>query len=103
LQQDYSFFIVFPLRGDDIEKIGWQYLKAAAILVCMTMLMAGIWATDISVSAMVVSSKTGEQIILTSGWWNRSPIIQYHIGLYMVYISSLIISLIAIYEVLRKP
>jgi len=80
----------------------WQYLKASIIIICMTMLVSGAWAVDISVSAMVMSLKTGEQIILTSGWWNREPILQYHIGLYLIYISSLIIALIAMYEILRK-
>ncbi len=90
------------IGGGGIKKTDWQYLKVVVILVCMTILVTGVWAIDISVSAMVASSKTGEQIILTSGWWNRSPILQYHIGLYMVYLSSLIISLIATYEVLRR-
>ena len=83
-------------------EIDWRFVEASIIIVCMTMLVSGAWAIDISVSAMVISSKTGEPIMVTSGWWNRDPVLQYHIGLYMVYLSSLIIALIAMYEILRR-
>jgi len=83
-------------------EIDWGFVEASIIIVCMTMLVSGAWAIDISVSAMVISLKTEEPILVTSGWWNRDPVLQYHIGLYMVYLSSLIIALIAMYEILRR-
>ena len=84
----------------DVKSI--KFAEAISIIVCMTMVVSGTWAIDISVSAMATSSYIGKPVLVTSGWWNRNPVLQYHIGLYLVYLSSLIISFIAIYEILRR-
>jgi len=76
--------------------------KLLLITVCSTLIMLGLWTIDISVSAMAISKSTGNQVLVTSGWWTRSPILQYHIGLYIIQCSALVLAAIAIYESLKS-
>ena len=52
-------------------------------------IVSGLWAIDIGASGIALKS-SGMNIITTNGWWIREPIQQYHIGLWLVGIFSLI-------------
>lgn len=52
-------------------------------------IVSGLWAIDIGASGMALKS-SGIQVYASNGWWVREPIQQYHIGLWLVGIFSLI-------------
>jgi len=67
--------------------------QAILLIVVMTgliMVIGGMWAVDIGVSAM------GFEGTVTNGWWSRPPVQQYHIGLMSIGVGSLILAICAI-------
>jgi len=80
-------------------KINKQFFKAFTAAICLSMITFGLWTIDISVSAIQISSMTPLQVEVTSGWWVRDPVLQYHIGLYIVQIAALIMAAITFYEI----
>lgn len=60
--------------------------------------ITGLWGIDISVSAIV----TGPDIGITNGWWFRTPLQHYHIGLWMTGLSGFIVILSAVYLLIEK-
>jgi len=76
--------------------------KILLTMICVSSTILGLWAIDISVAAMTVAQTTGLKVTVTSGWWTRDPLLHYHIGIYLVQISSTILAIIAIHESLRS-
>ncbi|RLB78910.1 MAG: hypothetical protein DRH06_00410 [Deltaproteobacteria bacterium] len=76
-----------------------RFVKAFIAAICLSMITFGLWTIDISVSAIQISSMTPLQVEVTSGWWTRDPVLQYHIGLYIIQIAALIMAAITFYEI----
>lgn len=57
--------------------------------------MIGVWTIDISVSAMNMNA------IVTSGWFDRNPTLQYHLGLYLTIISFLLVVFVNLCQIYR--
>ncbi len=68
---------------------------------CMFMILSGLWAIDIGVSGMVYHAR-GFETWVTNGIWSRSPLLQYHIGLWLIGIASFVFSITCIYAIFKK-
>ena len=79
-----------------------QFLKIMVVLILITVMVYGLWAVDIGASCMVVNAQNSLNLKVTNGWFIRDPAKQYHRGLFMSGISTLLISIIAIYEITRR-
>jgi len=76
---------------------------AAVALVIVTLM--GLWAIDISVSAMVVNEHMGENnlpggYILTNGHRDTEPVRMYHYGIWAVIIAMFLMILILLHVVI---
>jgi hypothetical protein len=58
--------------------------------------MVGIWTIDVS------APWVNQNAVATSGWWDRTPVQSYHVGLYITIISFLLLTLIAVYHICKK-
>lgn len=81
-------------RGSVVPKGRWKTAGVVFIIVFSFLSMLGYWAIDISFSAMATNSS------LTNGFWVRSPIKQYHLGLYLAIFSHFFVCIIAAYSLL---
>lgn len=54
-----------------------------------------IWCIDVSVSAMILSVQGGQELVMTNGFWTRTPAQTYHIGLWFAICSFSTVSSIA--------
>lgn len=74
---------------------GWKTVGVVLIIVFTFLSMLAYWSIDISVSAMATNSS------LTNGFWVRSPIKHYHLGLYLAIFSHISVCVIAAYSILE--
>ena len=75
------------------DKVFLGHLTIILFLVLsVSFVTVGLWCIDISVSAMVLKANGVEDIVVTNGWWIRDPVKQYHIGLWMAEVSSLVLA-----------
>lgn len=79
----------------------WQntFIILCGSFLMLIFLVSGLWAIDIGFSGTVVSIQTGETIMATNGDFVREPIQQYHMGLYLVILSSFINMVLLAYYV----
>lgn len=56
----------------------------AGIMFFMVVMLIGVWCIDVSVSALL---NGGKDAFMTNGFFNTSPLLSYHIGLYWVLFS----------------
>jgi len=67
----------------------FRYKKHIIILVgCAMLIVCGMWTIDISVSGMIIGDPN---LALTNGFWERTPMQGYHIGIWLVFGSTLIL------------
>ena len=59
---------------------------------------SGLWAIDIGASGMSLQ-EAGINTYTTNGWWVREPIQQYHIGLWLVGIFSLVQTFVLVFAI----
>jgi len=82
-----------------IEKRDWILI----VIVLVAFIILSLWCIDISVSAMITARvNPNVEAIVTNGWYKRDAMQAYHIGLYGVFISSLILSFIAVHMLTKK-
>jgi len=78
---------------DIVQKnVGSKDFFIALGIICLVILMAGMWLLDLSVTAMFVGN-----IILTNGFWTLNPDKAYHIGMYIIIFSGVLSSSGVIY------
>jgi hypothetical protein len=75
-----------------IHKFGIIFIA----MTCISMIGIGIWSVDIGVSGMRIGRET------TSGYWDRDSIQQYHLGLYLIEISTLLLVSLIIFAVIWR-
>lgn len=70
------------------------------IIMCFLVVLEIVccWAIDVSVSAMLA----GPQAYLTNGWSTRSPMLIYHIALYILIISGFLQFIIGVHIILKE-
>ncbi|RKX50677.1 MAG: hypothetical protein DRP25_05125 [Thermotoga sp.] len=81
--------------------------KLIFLLVGFSLVMLGVWTVDVSVSGMLTQAQLEKhgihaEGVATSGWWERSPLLQYHIGLYLIIAGSLFLISASIYWLVPK-
>jgi len=84
-----------------ITKNEKQLAITALALLCVFFTVAGLWAIDIGASAMIAQS-AGIDMKVSNGWFVRSGIQQYHMGLYMVTIAMLFLSFLTLISIFSK-
>lgn len=65
------------------------------------LIVTGLWAIDIGASGMTLEAKYGIDMPVSNGFWGRDSIQQYHIGLWLVGLSSFILTIIVIAVILE--
>lgn len=75
-------------------------LLSYTMLSCF-MIMTGLWAIDIGASGMSLEAKYGTSFKAMNGLFSREPILQYHMGLWLVGISSFMLSIIVIIVIMN--
>jgi len=81
--------------------------KLIFLLVGFSLVMLGVWTVDVSVSGMLTQVQLEKhgihaEGVATSGWWERSSLLQYHIGLYLIIAGSLFLISASIYWLVPK-
>ena len=79
-----------------------KYIKIIVIITLEMFLLSGLWAIDIGSSALCWEQQIEATGIAKGLAFARSPNIQYHIGLLLVYIVFFIMSAMVIYELIIK-
>lgn len=72
-----------------------KFLSGVIMVLATYFIVSGLWAIDISVSAM----NTGG--VVTNGYWIRDWITQYHHGLWLVGVSFMSIVGVCLYNIHR--
>lgn len=62
--------------------------------------LTGLWCVDIGTGGMVLNAEYGLDIQVGNGWFARSPIQQYHIGLWLLGISVLLMCILLVYNII---
>ena len=73
-----------------------QAVLLAVVMVGFMMIAGGMWAVDIGVSSMGFGAN------VTNGWWSRSAMQQYHIGLWSISVGAMVLAVCAITAVSLK-
>jgi len=74
------------------DKSDWVIM---IVVLCMLQMMS-FWCIDVSVSGMANSGH------MSNGWLQISPVLSYHIGLYLAIISLLVFAFISIHHILKE-
>ncbi len=48
----------------------------------LSFFVLGLWCIDVGVAGMIAGKG-----MITNGWWTRTPVQQYHIGLILTYVT----------------
>lgn len=80
-----------------MKKSSWIQITVVAVF----FFLIGIWTVDTGVSAMVTAAQNGNEMGATNGFWARTPVKQYHLGLLIVLLSSLFLALTAVRAMLH--
>lgn len=78
-----------------IKMVKGNWLSIGVALL-MIQLMA-LWAIDISVSGTIASIQTGKEFVNTNGFYQVSPMITYHIALYILIFTALFFMMLVIH------
>ena len=77
-----------------MQKSDW----VLTLIILVMINIMSLWCIDISVSAMLINV----DVMVTNGFFDKSPIVAYHMGLYGVILSMLGIIMIAISILLKE-
>ena len=92
---------LFATKNKKITKNEKQLAITALVLLCVFLTVSGLWAIDIGATTMVAQS-AGINMKVSNGWFVRSGIQQYHMGLYMVTIAMLFLSFLTLISIFSK-
>lgn len=81
-----------------ITKLEKKQTACVIILTCFLFSLTGLWAIDVSVGCMLM----GKTCEMTNGYWVRTPVQHYHIGLWLVGISIWLSTTVFIVYLLDK-
>jgi hypothetical protein len=65
------------------------------------LIVTGLWAIDIGASGMIIEAKYGVPMPVSNGFWGRDSMQQYHIGLWLIGLSSFMLIIIVIAVILE--
>jgi hypothetical protein len=83
---------------DDWEKVAIELI--ALLLIIVIQIMA-LWTLDISVTAILTGKQAGTGFILTNGFVTNDPMQMYHLSLYMITTTMVLLGGISIFYALR--
>lgn len=72
-----------------------KFLSSMVVVISMFGIMTGIWAIDISVSAMNMGG------VVTNGLWVREWVVHYHYGLWIIGLAFMSIVGVCLYNIHR--
>ena len=90
------------LHLEDWEKVA---IELIALMVIIVIQMMALWTLDISVTALLTGQQAGMGFILTNGFAINDPMQMYHLSIYMIITTMILLSGVSIFYALRlfKP
>ena len=83
---------------EDWEKIAIELIAIVVIIIIQFM---SLWTLDVSAGAMMSGRQSNTGFILTNGFFASDPIQMYHLSLYMITVTTVLLSGIAIFYAVR--
>ena len=83
---------------EDWEKVA---IELIALMVIIVIQMMALWTLDISVTAILTGKEAGTGFILTNGFVTNDPMQMYHLSLYMITTTMVMLGGISIFYALR--
>jgi hypothetical protein len=83
---------------EDWEKVA---IEVIALMVIIVIQMMALWTLDLSVAALLTGKQAGTGIMLTNGFVVNDPMQMYHIALYMITTTMVLLSGVSIFYALR--
>lgn len=83
---------------EDWEKIAIELICIVIIVIIQFM---ALWTLDVSTGALITGKQTGMGFILTNGFATSEPIQMYHLSLYMITVTTVLLSGVAIFYAVR--
>lgn len=77
-----------------------KFCHATIAIVLLFFVLTGIWAVDIGASGMVLNEKYNIDLQVENGWVARSPMQHYHIGLWLIGISTMLLCILLMWNII---
>lgn len=81
----------------------WQIiaLELTAFIWLVIVQTLALWTIDISISAIMTEAMLGHTIMLTNGFSMRDPLQMYHVGIYLVVMTTFMMAILMVFCALR--
>ena len=83
---------------EDWEKIAIELIAVVIIVIIQFM---ALWTLDVSTGALITGKQTGMGFILTNGFTTSEPMQMYHLSLYMITVTTVLLCSVAIFYAVR--
>ena len=90
--------MVLKIHLEDWEKIA---IEVIAIIVIIVIQMMALWTLDVSVGALLTGKQGEITIILTNGFTHSDPMQMYHLSLYMIIVTTVLLAGIIVFYAVR--
>jgi hypothetical protein len=86
------------LHLEDWEKITIELIGIVIIVIIQFM---ALWTLDVSTGALISGNQVGMGFILTNGFTTSDPMQMYHLSLYMITVTTVLLCSVAIFYAVR--
>ena len=83
---------------EDWEKIAIELIAIVVIIIIQFM---ALWTLDVSTGALISGNQVDTGFILTNGFVTSDPMQMYHLSLYMITVTTVLLSGVAIFYAVR--